>query len=329
MDLEWGQPIRGITRQAWQEFVQSQGLEPDDGGGFTVLLMEQGRILACGSRDGNLLKCLCVDPQHQGEGLTGTLMTQLRENAFQAGIGHLFLYTKPKNGHLFAPFLFYPVAQTADVLLMESMQGGARIFAESLVAPRKRGRIGAIVMHADPFTKGHRYLVEQAAKACKFLHVLVVSENRGRFSADEREEMVTQGCQDLKNVLVQPAGPYLVSAATFPTYFLKEGEQIPKVHCKLDIETFCKYYVPALHIGTRFVGTEPEDPVTAVYNKTLQEALPARGVQVQEVPRLLGPDGLPISARRVRALLGTGQPALLRELVPETTYAFLEKQHLL
>ena len=66
-----------------------------------------------------------------------------------------------------------------------------------------------------------------------------------------RMELVKQGTADLTNVTVLPTGPYLLSAATFPTYFLKDREAAGQIQCALDIEIFTKRYAPHFGITDR------------------------------------------------------------------------------
>ena len=254
MYIESVSVLRGAKKAAWAALLARCGLEQAQAE-HTVLVWDEDELIATGSRDGNILKCIAVDDTRQGEGLTATVLTNLRQEAFRAGLTHLFLYTKPRNEHLFTPLLFYPIARTAQVLLMEDASSGIRNFLSSLDAPE--GECGAIVMNADPFTLGHRYLVETAAKTCRNLLVFVLSEDRGHFPADVRLELVKRGTADLPNVTVLPTGPYLISSATFPTYFLKDRDQATDVQCMLDVEIFLRHFVPRFSITRRFVGTEP------------------------------------------------------------------------
>ena len=97
----------------------------------------RGRADRHRSRQKNLLKCIAVDEARQGEGITASLITALRQDAFDAGYEHLFLYTKPGNKFLFSSLFFYPVAKTDQVLLMESRRNGVQRFVEGL--PRRIG----------------------------------------------------------------------------------------------------------------------------------------------------------------------------------------------
>jgi len=324
MDIELIYNLSGRKKELWSAFMQKMDLAADEAMESTCLIWEDGDIIATGSRQENILKCIAVDPMHQGEDLTATVLTSLRQDAFNAGHKHLFLYTKPKNQFLFSSLFFYPIAKTEQVLLMEDRPGGVKAFVDSLPAPVTQGKIGAAVMNCNPFTKGHRYLIESAAKQCDHLYVFVLSEDKSQFSAQDRMMLVKAGTADLKNVTILPTGPYLISSATFPTYFLKEREKAQTIQCRLDIEVFAKYYAPHFGITDRFVGTEPLSQMTNQYNEALLAYLPEHGIQVTEIPRLETGDA-PISASYVRSLLGKGEGELLKTLVPETTYQYLQQ----
>ena len=328
MHIELTTRPAGRKLEAWTAFLHRLGLTPDEGVQTTALIWEDDELIAAGSRQENVLKCIAVDPMHQGEGLTATLLTQLRQDAAAAGHRHLFLYTKPRNRVMFSSLFFYPVAQTEQVLLMENRRNGAREFTAALDAPVTDGTIGAVVMNCNPFTLGHRYLIETAAKECDWLYVFVLSEDKSLFPAADRLALVRAGTADLPNVTVHPTGPYLISSATFPTYFLKEQSRFETIHCQLDIEVFANYFVPKFGISRRYVGTEPLSAVTEQYNEALLHHLPEKGVQVRLLQRMEQEHG-PISASAVRALLHTGQPELLQTLVPPTTFAYLKENDML
>ena len=157
-------------------------------------------------------------------------------------------------------------------------------------------------MNCNPFTKGHRYLIETAAAECDRLYVFVLSEDKSEFSAKDRLEMVRLGTADISNVTVLPTGPYLISSATFPTYFLKERDKAQQIHCLLDIEIFCQYFVPKFGITHRYIGTEPLSAMTNQYNEALLAHLPQKGISVRQIPRM-ELDGIPVSASAVRKAL--------------------------
>ena len=318
--------LAGRKLEQWQRFLRAAALKADTDTDQTVTVWDDGEIIATGSRKGNLLKCIAVDPARQGEGLTATVLTELKQEAFREGHSQLFLYTKPRNRMLFAPLFFYPVAQTDQVLLMESTRSGITNFLKSLdPAPKKEKKVGCIVMNADPFTRGHQYLAETAAGQCDHLYIFVLSEDKGTFSAAERMELVKAGTAHLQNVTVYPTGPYLISSATFPKYFLKDHETAQREHYVLDLAVFTQHFVPHFGITHRYAGTEPVCAVTGGYNRAMAEILPQHNVEFVEIPRKLELDTV-ISASTVRREMQAENLEALKKLVPETTYWHIEKK---
>lgn len=325
MRLETGRPMRGRALERLKAFLNACGLDYDEGIEFTAALMEGDEVIATGSLDGQTLKCIAVSPAHQGEGLTAAVMTALREEAFARGLRHLMLFTKPANRMMFQDFGFYPVVQTNSCLLMENRRDGLQRFLADLERPADGdGPVGCVVANCNPFTNGHRHLIETAASQCRWLHVFILSEDRSEFSPEVRLCLARKGCDDIKNVLFHPTGPYLVSSATFPSYFIRDKSRVGEIHCALDIQMFGEKFAPALNISRRFVGTEPYSEVTRAYNAQLKAHLPAYGIELTEIPRSQS-GGQAVSASRVRALLARGDLAGVRPLVPDATYNYLRR----
>ena len=177
---------------------------------------------------------------------------------------------------------------------------------------------GCIVMNCNPFTLGHRYLIEQAAKQVEQLYVMVVREDCSLFAYTERKAMVEQGVADIENVNVIDGSDYAISRATFPTYFLKRLDDAADTQMLLDLDLFRRHIAPALGATVRFVGTEPTDQLTRRYNQLMHEALK----DVREINRL-EKDGNAVSASRVRKAMEEGDMNTIRQLVPPTTLPYI------
>ncbi len=290
-----------------------------------------GEVLVGGiGRQGRVLKCAAVGDAYRGEGILGALVSRALSDCHRDGVANVFVFTKPENQVFFADLGFALVGETAEVVLMESDRTAFRRYSEALrkllgegPPPEQNDLLGAAVMNCNPFTLGHRYLLEQARCRCDRLLVLVVEEDLSVFPFADRIRLVREGVADLPGVAVVPGGPYVVSAATFPTYFLKELSRAAEIHAELDATIFGSAIAPALGIKRRFVGEEPFDPLTAAYNAALLRILPPKGVEVQVIPRL-AKDGVAVSASRVRKLLASGEWTELARLVPGTTLAYLQ-----
>ena len=179
-------------------------------------------------------------------------------------------------------------------------------------------RGGVVVMNCNPFTLGHRYLIEQAAKQVERLYVMVVREDCSLFAYTERKAMVEQGVADIENVSVIDGSDYAISRATFPTYFLKRLDDAADTQMLLDLDLFRRHIAPALGATVRFVGTEPTDQLTRHYNQLMHEALK----DVRETDRL-EKDGYAVSASRVRKAMEEGDMNTIRQLVPPTTLPYI------
>lgn len=173
-------------------------------------------------------------------------------------------------------------------------------------------------MNCNPFTLGHRYLIEQAAKQVERLYVMVVREDCSLFAYTERKAMVEQGVADIENVNVIDGSDYAISRATFPTYFLKRLDDAADTQMLLDLDLFRRHIAPALGATVRFVGTEPTDQLTRRYNQLMHEALK----DVRETVRL-EKDGNAVSASRVRKAMEEGDMNTIRQLVPPTTLPYI------
>jgi len=302
----------------------------------SFVVAHDGRQLAgCAGIAGNTIKCVAVAAAYRGDNLGARLVGEVENLAIRQGHFHLFLYTRPSNIALFKGCGFYPLAQWDQVaVLMENTPVGIKGYCRTLAQHRRPGaRIGAVVMNANPFTLGHRYLAEQAAHTCDWLHVFVVREDVSLFSYAERLEMVRQGVANLPNVTVHPGSDYLISRGTFPGYFLRDSQLISQTYSAIDLLIFRQYIAPALGITHRFVGTEPYCHVTAQYNRDMRVWLEEPGrsalptVSVVEILRKCQSSGWAISASEVRALLKDRQMSDIREIVPPSTFEFLTSHY--
>lgn len=223
-------------------------------------------------------------------------------------------------------------------IMTESLMKGEKIygdnpellkFIESLKSYDKGAGVnGSIVMNCNPFTLGHRYLIEYAASQVDYLYIFVVEENKSYFTFEDRLDLVRKGTSDLGNVIVLPSGNFIISATTFPGYFYKDNLKEAKIDCSNDLSVFAQYIAPALHIKIRFAGEEPLDPITNQYNEGMKEILPKYGIEFRAIPRKQDDEGIGvISASRVRKYFDSGQLEEIKKIVPSTTYDYLVNRY--
>lgn len=298
-----------------------QGLAFEDGCDDLVGMYEGGRLVATAARAGPVLKMFAIDPAHQGGEVLGALATELTRLGRAAGEESFFVFTRPEHAVSFEALRFRLLATHEKAALLEYGGGLAAYLARH--APLARpGRNGATVVNGNPFTLGHQHLVETASRQVDTLYLFVVREDRSVFPFAARYRLAQEATRHLPNVVLLDTGRYAVSAATFPTYFLKRLDEAAAAQMQLDVRVFAAHLAPPFGIRTRFVGEEPFDATTAAYNRAMREVLPQYGVALVAIARRAGPDG-PISATRVRAALARRDFDAIGRMVPEPTLAYL------
>ena len=307
--------------QAARNLLEQSGLSFEEGFDEMVGIYEMGKLVATGSRGGNILKMFAVEPSHQGGTLLADMVTELVGRGLSAGFESLFVYTKPEYITTFESYNFTLLASQEQVALLEYGRGMERWLSShsSLI---RTGTNGAVVMYCNPFTRGHRYLIEQVAGQVDNLYLFVVTAERSLFPFPVRMRLVREGVADLPNVLVLETSHYAVSNATFPTYFLKKDDPVARIQMELDLILFCSRIAPFFRITRRFAGSEPCCGLTYQYNETMKRILPLYDITLTEIERKESSSGV-ISASRVRVAMAANNLSLLEEMLPETTLAFL------
>lgn len=360
MEIQTLNPTTPRQRQRIEAFLKRNGLRFDDMHYYAAVTDDDGEMIAGGGLKGNVIKCVAVDDAHKGEAIANTLISHLIAHANEEGHSNVMLFTKPKNRLLFESLSFRLLAEAPEAVLMETGIGGINNMVEQLKKIKEEGEVckennqeckeeektnldittpqhlnpsapqplttttplrGVVVMNCNPFTLGHRYLIEQAAKQVERLFVMVVREDCSLFAYAERKAMVEQGVAHLENVTVIDGSEYAISQATFPTYFLKRLDDAADTQMLLDLDLFRRHIAPALGATVRFVGTEPTDQLTRRYNQLMHEVL----ADVRETARL-EKKGNAVSASRVRKAMEQGDMSTIRQLVPPTTLPYIIAQ---
>lgn len=327
-------------RRQIEMFLQTNGLRYDDVDYYAAIVDESSdEMIAGGGLKGSVIKCVAVADGHKGEAVANVIVSHLIAKANAEGCQCVKLYTKPNNRQLFESLSFRLIAESPNAILMETGVGGIEKYSEELrvkseelgvkseelkndesVVSNARKPIGVIVMNANPFTLGHRFLVEQSSELVERLYVVVVREDCSMFSYNERKAMVSQGVRDIGNVVVVDGSDYAVSAATFPTYFLKQLSDATDTQIILDLDLYRRRIAPALGVTIRFFGSEPTDPLTRRYNELMHKQLGEE--HVHEIQRKQQ-EGSAISASRVRKAMMEGCLWDAIQLVPPTTIPYI------
>lgn len=315
--------------KAWKRFLSANGIHGFSDRDLAAIdatflwYDDEDQLVATGSLAGNVLKYLAIsETQRESGAFFNQVVSQLTAAAAQRGHFHLFVFTKPQYAQSFQHVGFHLLAKTNLAALLETGMPTIKDYLARIPRPKHPGGpIAAIVMNSNPFTLGHRYLVERAAQSSGLVYVFVVKNDVSLFKTAERRKLVEEGVADLPNVVVVDGGDYQISPATFPAYFLKSPDQLGDYQAHLDAQLFRDQIAPALKITERYVGSEPLDPTTANYNQALAEVLPpAVHLHVIERKQLCG---TVISATRVRTAIKNNQLESVKKALPKTSWDFI------
>ena len=329
-----------LWKRKVEQFLEANQLRLDEVDYYAVVTRpDHDEILAGGGLQGDIVKCVAVGEALRDEHISNRLISHLISEAAQRGHQSVKVFTKPQNRQIFESLGFRVVGEAPLAILMENGRGidnyvellkGLNV--ESLKniqhpTPNTQHPTGIIVMNANPFTRGHLYMIEQAARQVERLFVIPVKEDKSQFTYAERKAMIAAACQNLQHptpntqhplITVCDGSDYAISAATFPTYFLKKLDDAADTQMLLDLDIFVRHIAPALGATVRFVGSEPDDALTRRYNELMQEKLP----KVQVIERLREGEKA-ISASTVRKALSEGRFSEAASLVPPTTIPYL------
>lgn len=326
-------------RKEVEAFLRENGLRMEELDHYYACTSPDGSILAGAGIKADIIKCVAVAPSARSEGFMLPLLSRVVSDAAAKGVLNLKVFTKPENREIFESIGFKVLASAPKAVLMENGRGLekyceylrhaalSRHASLSRHARPRPGISGVIVMNANPFTLGHKYLIEKALEQVDHLFVIPVKEDASAFPYSERLAMIraasAQPCpkNQFSSANASPAhadarisvlegSDYCISAATFPTYFLKDLSDAAETQMRLDIDLFERHIMPALGATVRFVGSEPLDALTARYNALMHNAV--------VIPRLNA-----ISASRVRAAIEAGDYASAAALCPSTTHPYL------
>ncbi|QQK08103.1 hypothetical protein [Miniphocaeibacter halophilus] len=311
-----------------ENFLSKQELRLDKIDSVYVVYDEVGEIIASTGKYRNIIKLIAVDNRYRNRNITNMTISKIIEELFLEGYSNYFIFTIKKNVDLFNDFGFKIVSDTGEVVLLH--RGKNDIYErlnkyEDVKKKIEKFIVGTIVMNANPFTKGHEFLVKKALEDVEKLLIFVVEENDSFFSFNDRLTMTKNALKNYENIFILPSTEYVISNSTFPTYFIKDISKIHKEYAKLDILIFKQYFIPYFNIQKRFIGKEKLDKSTEIYNNVMQELLKDI-VEVKEVERK-EINGEIISASSVRKYYKEGNFRKIKKIVPESTYKFLKDKY--
>ncbi|MDR3214826.1 MAG: adenylyltransferase/cytidyltransferase family protein [Bacilli bacterium] len=296
-----------------ESFISNQNLYFDENIDLALVIKENNEIVACACKKDNIFKMIAVADNYQSNNYVSTLISELINKGYQEGYNQFFIYTKLIYEDIFSSFGFKKIVSYQEIGFFEK---AVVSFDEYYLKYQNNyHNKGCIVMNANPFTLGHYYLVKKALEKVDYLYVFVVEEDKSYFDFKTRFNLVKKALSNLENVKVIPSGPYIISQATFPTYFLKSLDKASEYYANIDSLLFIKI-MNLLNINYRFVGSEPLDKLTNYYNQVLHHNLKDKLIIIDRKSI----NNNIVSASLIRKLLLNKKYDDIKELVKEELY---------
>ena len=318
-----------------KDFLSGLGFEfePSEVECTMIVYNLKGELVGTGSHLGRILKYVAVSPKFRDTTAFALIVTYMTEKLLKI-YKHTFVFTRPENSVRFCGLGYTEIASAPPLYTILEF-GFESIFTyqnylKTLIVPIKTSAVATLVVNCNPFTNGHKFLIEKAAAENELVYLFVVEEDLSAFPFAVRWDLIQEGISHLKNVVMVRGGMYIVSGAIFPSYFLK-NESINDVmqrQAELDVKIFANYVVPVLGIKKRYVGTEKHCVTTAAYNTAMKTILPSYGVEVVEVTRKAIAEGLDnapnyISASKIRKAIKQDKLNEVLDFLPDSTRDFL------
>ncbi len=330
IDLENPYDVKLVT-----EFLRPLGFEFDirDVECTMIVYSLNGDVVGTGSHKGRVLKYVAVSSKYRDTTAFALIVTYFTEKLLKI-YKHTFVFTRPENSIRFRGLGYNEIASAPPLFCalefgFESI-ANYQDYLKSLKVETQTKNIAAIVVNCNPFTNGHKYLIEKAASENEILYLFVVEEDRSAFSFNIRWELIRKGIAHLKNVVMVKGGMYIVSGSIFPSYFLKNEniDDVMQKQAELDVKIFSQYIVPVLNIKKRYIGTENYCKTTSAYNEAMHKILPINKVEVIEIIRkAIGStyDGEPnyISASKIRMAIKQNKLQSIIDFLPDSTREYL------
>ncbi|WP_342269301.1 hypothetical protein [Spiroplasma endosymbiont of Aspidapion aeneum] len=297
---------------------------------YTIVFRDDNNIIATVSKYGNLIKCSAICEKYTGRNLLNTLITKMFYKINEEGYDCSFLITKISNKSKFEQIGLYKVYQNDNIIFFTNNYEKLKKYERYLFDISKkndREKAAAVVVNANPLSKGHDYLINTAATQNELVYIIPVYEDVSFFTYKERVEMIRNSIKKYDNVYLLEGSEFLISKSTFPSYFLNQEKEIVEEQSKLDAGLFWQIYCKNLNIVNRYVGEEPFSRTTNIYNYVLEEFLKSKKIKLNIIKRL-EVDGKPISASQIREAILNQDIELLKKYCLDTNIDFISSKEI-
>lgn len=295
---------------------------------YTVVIWSEKKIIATCSKKNNLIKCVAISPEYSNLNILNKLLTIIIKQIVSEKYDESLIITKREYKKIFEDLNFLSIYQNDMICFLTNRKDKFDKYVNYVKSSKQEADSAIIVMNANPFTNGHKYLIETASNENELVYVVLVKEDVSLFTYDERMLMLKKGTDHLKNIIILEGSKYIVSKTFFPSYFIASPDEVVKQQAMLDIKMFSKIFIENLNIKKRYLGEEPLSNTTKIYNDTIKNVLSEINIEVKIIKRL-EENGEVVSASKVRELLLNEDLLSIKKITPSTTFEFINNPEII
>lgn len=197
-------------------------------------------------------------------------------------------------------------------------------YAELKKELSKYDKIGGMLIHAAPFTKGHKYLIETALCEMDAVVVFVMADYFHSLSVLDRVEIARANLKTYNNVYVIPIETFAISSSYFPAYMFRDNKMFKcDKNLKFTGEMVDKYTFLYFGIRYRYLGEEETGSFTDKYNDLVSQEATKHGITVNIIKRKMDEKGEVISAETARKAIADKDVKTMRRILPTETIKYI------
>lgn len=194
--------------------------------------------------------------------------------------------------------------------------------------------LSCMIFNANPCTLGHSYIMSLASKRSKGVIVFVIegktdSGSKGNHESsciqipfETRFQQTKECAKDFSNVLVLPAGPYIISRDDFPSEWSTVEKGRIHSYSIFSSKLLCQMILPQLGIKTIFAGDEPRDEMAEMTLNALRQQSKENGITLKIAERKRIGDKY-ISSALVREAVSNKDWKAVQATTPCVVYDYL------
>ena len=204
-----------------KEFLNTQNLKLEKDLDYRMAFVKEDKIIGSGCFKKNILKCIALDDNYKGQGISNLILSDLINEEYRIGNSNIFVFTKPKNLKIFEKYGFYKITEAlGKIVFLENHNCGLENYFENFFKGEEvllKYKINNVIfLNSLEALISFKKEILKVKNECDCLHIFIFSKN---FLKEEDNK-----CFKEKNIFIHKDFNYLISYELFSKYFLNEED---------------------------------------------------------------------------------------------------------